>query len=348
MGRDRHQYYDALDGLRAICIIFTVIHHTPGNPGINGTVGVDIFFALSGYLITTLLLREGEETGRICLSCFYIRRFFRIAPLYFLAIALYLPGVLLSYRFNGNIKGIEDFNAALPWLISFNSEWRPDSAGNLFGHAWTLGIEEKFYILWPLAFWLIPRKLSPILLAAGAPLLLLLDPDMARGYVGIIFGVIAALMIQHEGRGKAFIQSTPTGLWLALMAAGYAIATATGNSYFNLLVSLPSALFIAAIVNKDMDFYKSTLSFPPMVKIGRLTYAIYLIHRLVGNTFEQLLPKFGWHPGFFTSFVLVYGACIPVAWILQVMIEHPFINLGRKISRRISGTEQNAAVVPAR
>jgi len=57
------QYYDALDGLRTICIIFTVIDHTAGNPGINGTVGVDVFFALSGYLITTLLLRERDKSG---------------------------------------------------------------------------------------------------------------------------------------------------------------------------------------------------------------------------------------------------------------------------------------------
>jgi len=75
------QYYDALDGLRTICIIFTVIDHTAGNPGINGTVGVDVFFALSGYLITTLLLRERDKTGQVCLPCFYIRRFFRIVPL---------------------------------------------------------------------------------------------------------------------------------------------------------------------------------------------------------------------------------------------------------------------------
>ncbi len=338
----KNQYYGALDGLRAICIILTLMVHTAGNPGINGTVGVDIFFALSGYLITTLLLREREATGDICLCCFYLRRLFRIAPLYILTILLYLPGVLLSYRVTGNVKGISDFQGALPWLLTFNSEWRSEIGNNLFGHAWTLGIEEKFYLVWPLIFGImaVVRKPGIMLPALAAPFFLLAGPEMARGYIGILFGVIAALAIQNDVRGTSFIRRVPTALWFGAMLAGYAIATVAENPYLNMLVSLPAALFIAALVNKDRDVFKTALSSPILVHLGKLTYAIYLIHRLVGNTFEQVLPRLGWQPGFFLSFLMVYLACIPSAWVLHITIEQPLIRLGKIFARRTLQTAE--------
>jgi peptidoglycan/LPS O-acetylase OafA/YrhL len=274
------------------------------------------------------LLREEKTAGQVCVGCFYVRRFFRIVPLYFLTIALYLPGVWLSYKINGNTKGIADFNAALPWLLSFNSEWRPDDAGILFGHAWTLGIEEKFYIVWPLLFVFLGKRW--FIAVAAIPFLLLGPSGVARGYIGIISGVITALFVRDQ-RGQQFISHTPIGVWFALMVLGYAVATWTGNLYFNLLVSLPSAPFIAALVSEQRNFYKSVLSIPVLAWLGTLTYAIYLIHRLVGNTFEQLLPKFGWHPGFAQSFLLVYLTCIPTAWLLHVTVEKPLIRFGRKL-----------------
>jgi peptidoglycan/LPS O-acetylase OafA/YrhL len=339
------QYYDALDGLRTICIIFTVIDHTAGNPGINGTVGVDVFFALSGYLITTLLLRERDKTGQVCLPCFYIRRFFRIVPLYLLAIMLYFPGVWLSYKLTGNTKGLADFNSALPWLSTLNSEWRPDNGNNLFGHAWTLGVEEKFYILWPFLFPLIAVRKRGLLLLAAMPLLACGGPSMTRGYIGILFGVIAALAIQQDDRGVAFIRKVPTSLWAGLMVVGYFVATGTGNLYLNLLISLPAALFIAALINKEKDFYQMVLSFPILVWLGKLTYVIYLIHRLVGNTFEQLLTKLGRHPGFVMSFVMVYGACIPAAWFLHVTVEQPLIKFGRGMAGKRRNIPNSAGIV---
>ena len=84
---------------------------------------------------------------------------------------LYFPGVRLSYKLTGNTKGLADFNSALPWLSTLNSEWRPDNGNNLFGHAWTLGVEEKFYILWPFLFPLIAVRKRGLLLLAAMPLL---------------------------------------------------------------------------------------------------------------------------------------------------------------------------------
>ena len=128
------------------------------------------------------------------------------------------------------------------------------------------------------------------------------------------------------------------------MVVGYFVATEIGNLYLNLLISLPAALFIAAL-NKEKDFYQMVLWFPILVWLGKLTYVIYLIHRLVGNTFEQLLQKLGRHPGFVMSFVMVYGACIPAAWFLHVTVEQPLIKFGRGMAGKRRNIPDSAGIV---
>jgi len=141
------KYRPELDGVRAVCILFTVANHMPGAPPfINGSVGVDIFFALSGFLITTLLIAEKNETGSVKLNSFYVRRIFRIMPLYFLTIFLYILAACANSMLLHRSDELMDVLKAFPLLLTFNGEYRLDNFG--FGHAWTLGIEEKFYLQW--------------------------------------------------------------------------------------------------------------------------------------------------------------------------------------------------------
>ena len=141
------KYLPSLDGLRALCVLMVMFNHIHVHyPGwIIGWVGVDVFFVLSGFLITTLLIREREAYGRVSLKGFYARRFFRIIPVYLVTIVLYVAALWVS---RDAVK-ISEFKIALPWLLSFMQEFRPVAAGSVLGHAWTLGIEEKFYTLWP-------------------------------------------------------------------------------------------------------------------------------------------------------------------------------------------------------
>ena len=144
------KYFPALDGLRAICVLMVMFSHIPGGvarpPWMYGFLGVDVFFVLSGFLITTLLIRERARTGRVSLTGFYTRRFFRIVPVYLFTVLLYFTAV---HVMRDPVKTAQ-FKAALPWLLGFMQEYRPAAAGNVLGHAWTLGIEEKFYLLWPI------------------------------------------------------------------------------------------------------------------------------------------------------------------------------------------------------
>jgi peptidoglycan/LPS O-acetylase OafA/YrhL len=151
-------YRPQLDGIRAFCIIFTIVNHVPGKPDyIDGTVGVDVFFALSGWLITWLLLEERRSAGAIDLKAFYIRRFFRIVPLYYFTIVVYAAAAVLFFLATASSAKIQELREAIAYLVTFNSEYRSSEAGTVFGHAWTLGIEEKVYVVWP-ALMVIFRK----------------------------------------------------------------------------------------------------------------------------------------------------------------------------------------------
>lgn len=327
------RYVRSLDGIRAICVLLVVCQHTSGKPWwINGSVGVDIFFALSGFLITTLLVREYERDGTVSLKGFYVRRVCRIVPLYFLTIALYFPSVWITAIALHDMSGVEHFRGAFPWLITFNSELRPAAAGNLFGHAWTLGIEEKFYVLWPLAILpvLALGRRSLVLL----PLLLIFLPWplMFRGYVGITCGVVMSLLIERGG-ARALIARIPTAFWVAALAAAYIITFATPDERVNILIAVAAALLVASLVHNPGSLTDRILSTRPLPFLGVLTYAIYLTHRLVGNAVEAAFAIGHVQETFWVGALLVYGLTIPVAYLLHIVIEKPAIAYGKRLTR---------------
>ena len=145
---DAARYFPSLDGMRAFCVLLVMFNHVHAvvPKWIVGWLGVDVFFVLSGFLITTLLIREKARSGRISLKAFYTRRFYRIVPVYLFTVLLYAVAVRVTH----DVVKTDQFNAALPWLMTFMQEFRPNTTGNVLGHGWTLGIEEKFYVFWPL------------------------------------------------------------------------------------------------------------------------------------------------------------------------------------------------------
>src|SRR5437764_8189485 len=139
-------YRPALDGLRGVAIIGVFAHHARVPFLAGGFIGVDVFFVLSGFLITALLLQEAEETRRISLRAFYIRRALRLLP----ALAVLLGALLLVPRAFGMMRT----DAALVSTVSalYASNWvRAFGVLDLevVSHTWSLSIEEQFYLLWP-------------------------------------------------------------------------------------------------------------------------------------------------------------------------------------------------------
>ncbi|WP_164701581.1 acyltransferase family protein [Modestobacter sp. KNN46-3] len=141
-------YEPALDGLRAVAVAAVMASHTT-LPVPGGSVGVGVFFALSGFLISTLLLQEQERTGRIALGAFLLRRLLRLYPaLLVLGIALVLYVVVAP----GPVRGQETIAGVLPALL-YSSNWVRALGGlgylGLLEHTWSLAVEEQFYLLWP-------------------------------------------------------------------------------------------------------------------------------------------------------------------------------------------------------
>jgi peptidoglycan/LPS O-acetylase OafA/YrhL len=339
----QRKYYPFLDGIRAVCVVLTLIAHARGAPRfLNGTVGVDIFFALSGYLITMLLIREAEDNGQFSLSSFYIRRIFRIVPLYYITILLYLPATLVAYFVNRDAEGINNFFGAAPWLFTFNSEFR-QTGGNLLGHAWTLGIEEKFYIFWPL--------ILPIVIAMGRraifflPFILVFFPStlMFRGYVGIVSGATLALLVER-GYWRSILTKVPPSIWLGLIALAYVATFAIADKRMNVLVSISAAFLISSLIQNPEARLSKFLSLPPLPFLGTLTYAMYLLHRLTGHVVEEILDRL--HvKSFIIETSAIYLITILAAYVLHRLVEKPMIRIGKRIAdtrgaRRTSAPEK--------
>ncbi|HTJ13067.1 MAG TPA: acyltransferase [Dinghuibacter sp.] len=157
----------SLNGLRALSILFVLIGHTElkslhlsGDPA-GAQIGVTIFFIISGFLITYLLMREEQASdGRVSLKDFYIRRAFRIFPVYYTLLLVYL---ILQ------VLGFLQFTTA-SWISSLTytkyvnprwSEWET-------GHLWSLSVEEQFYLVWPAVFYFLKRVRAPLAVAVIA------------------------------------------------------------------------------------------------------------------------------------------------------------------------------------
>src|SRR5689334_19149490 len=141
----------ALDGLRALAIIGVLLHHTRHRPFalVHGFRGVWVFFVLSGFLITTLALREEAREGRLNIRAFMVRRVFRILPLYYLALGTALICVL---ALGMEHETADLFRRSLASYLFYAPEF-PIFLNHFdipFAQAWSLGIEEKFYLVWPL------------------------------------------------------------------------------------------------------------------------------------------------------------------------------------------------------
>lgn len=296
-----------LDGLRALAVIAVVIYHiTPGAlPG--GFLGVDIFFVVSGFLITTLLLREVRKTKRIDLKGFWIRRARRLLPaLLFLVITVVpVAGMVnrdLLVGIGRQVLGALTFSSN--WLeIAHGSSYFDQTSPLLFKNFWSLAVEEQFYLLWPLIFlavivlvrtWRGRVGLAMSLALFSAVLMAVIaDPlNLTRVYYGTdthLFGLALGIAL-------AFSWAPPTGTWLAGTWSKYSqlagigafiglltlMLTLSDQSLIAyrggiLLSSILTVVLIAAMLAPGSKL--ATISDNPVATwIGHRSYGIYLWH----------------------------------------------------------------------
>jgi peptidoglycan/LPS O-acetylase OafA/YrhL len=197
------RYIPVLDGMRALAILGVVTHHAREHVfgRLHGCRGVCVFFVLSGFLITTLSLREEAAVGRLDVRAFMLRRVFRIMPLYYLT----LVAVILWACVFRVIDGGDALISHLASYVFYCSEFPIISTGFTlpFGQSWSLGIEEKFYLVWPfLAFWVFARskhrpKLTLVLILSASALALSTGvlAQIWTSYVAILLGCLLGLLL---------------------------------------------------------------------------------------------------------------------------------------------------------
>jgi peptidoglycan/LPS O-acetylase OafA/YrhL len=340
---DRTRYFPALDGLRALFVTLVMFNHvhvaTPAH--INGPLGVEGFFVLSGFLITMLLLREQDEHHRISLEAFYIRRFFRIIPVYLFALLLY--GVVV-WAMHDAVK-IAQYKVSLPWLLTFMEEFRPAAAGSGMGHTWSISVEEKFYLVWPLLMILLlpfrGRKL--VFLGGIAVLVMLLPHPHYISYGSLLMGAVLAIALSRQANWTILrrLPAVPDVVLLVILAAAY-LSFNFGTNGNALWFSGSITLLLASLVTREGRTRKF-LEQPALVFVGRRSYSFYLIHVFAIDLAEKVLTRYG-ALNWVTVLAMAFVVSLAAASLMHVAIELPCIAAGRRLSKRLAHSEPVSAM----
>ncbi len=319
--RPRSRRLPGLDGLRALAIAAVLLFHLDATWLPGGFLGVDVFFVVSGFLITTLLLRERAATGRIDLRGFWTRRARRLLP----ALVVLVPSsVLLARLTEGDLLvGVERqvLGAATftsNWLeIAAGTDYFESTAPQLFMNLWSLAVEEQFYLLWPLALLALlalttrPEVRAAIALsAAGASAVLMalrLDPDSPTR---VYFGTDTHLVGLMLGAALAFAWAAPHRAWtttatwerhrrtvagVALLVLGALITTASETSAWTFrggiaLATLATTALVLVVVERPGRL-RAVLELPAVRWVGARSYGIYLWHWPVVLVVAQDMPE---------------------------------------------------------
>lgn len=338
------RHFGSLDGLRCLSILPVIWHHATPRPlpGVwgKGPAGVDLFFCISGFLITTLLLREKARTGSIALGAFYVRRGLRILPLYYAVLLAYL---LFAFGLSPALPQRAHFFGTLPLYASFTANWFADfgvAHPILFSFAWSLCIEEQFYAFWPwLVRWLSARL---AMLAMGA--LLLLDYWAERsaiaGYGGRVltsfaapigFGALGALLLDERATFDAlfhFLGKTYSAP-LALVSV-FALLLWPGAPLLVFQAAL-AALVCSAVIAEEHGLSR-LLRARAISYIGAISYGLYLLNSTAIGVVRRAFPAHASASGF------VFLASLPLALALAALshryFEAPFLGLRERFRSR--------------
>ncbi len=287
----------ALDGLRALAVLAVMAFHTsPAAHG--GFVGVDVFFVISGYLITTLLLREWSLTGQLDLRTFYLKRALRLGPALLFMLLLTTPLVFTTLN---DMMGMPS-PVAIASVLLYVANWANVlvSAGTgPLTHTWSLSIEEQFYLIWPLLLvWALARRgRPPVRLLAAVTVVVVAARwicwETTHGqwiyYAttshcdGLLVGCLLAVALSHRPVGAPAPAWSEPAAWAGL--AGIAALMATlyidrgpAFEYGLPLVAGFAALVVHHLVTASSGPLVRVLSLRPLAAIGMVSYGLYLYH----------------------------------------------------------------------
>ncbi|MGI4952090.1 MAG: acyltransferase family protein [Janthinobacterium lividum] len=357
-------YLPQLDGLRGLAVILVLLAHASVTDDLvgaapfwrlvqvlrTGYVGVDLFFALSGFLITRLLLAERRRAGSINLRRFYVRRVLRIMPVYYISVlvvgAIWPTGPML--RTSLLLYG---FNYYLP----FQPTPYP------LEHVWSLAVEEQFYLIWPLLVGVLPLArmrlatlvAAPLLAVGSAVLLASLVPDLLAGELiytslptrafSLLLGSYVATR-EFEGapirRGVAMPACLAGGAILLANVIGRAVHLVPPGGWYWCGALVGFGVFAVGIVATAAapdapPRMVAALSWAPLRFVGRISYGLYLYHLPILYGFginQAAVGDGGVHAA---RLALAYGLAAVAATLSYYLVERPLLRRSPQVTRWI-------------
>ena len=327
----------SLDGLRAISITLVVLSHlvkwkhvSLNVIGSYGTLGVFIFFVLSGYLITNLLLREYERTSTVSLRKFYARRAFRIFPaaFVFLAVVVILYwNQMRWYHIAAAVFYVANLDLTRPWI---------------FGHLWSLSIEEQFYLLWPFALKKWYRHRTAMVLGAfvitpifqtvlyafkvHGGLVSSLPVYSSQLAIGCLLAILAPRIPKISG-------ALALAMAAALVLIPWFPATSAARTLFMLFVLSPVLhLSAAGLVLHVIQVPYRALNWLPVAWLGRISYSLYLWQELFCS-----------NPALHFGYLLILPA-VGCACLSYYLVEQPMLRLRDRWTSKCSPTRPAPAL----
>ncbi len=362
-------HFKGLNTLRFLAAFLVVLHHAESlrkDHGLkhhlrdyglfqNGANAVSFFFVLSGFLITYLLLKEREAKKDISVKQFYIKRIFRIWPLYFLMVII---GAIIQPYF------IEWFHIPYEMPYTIGETWYyfvffvPGMVNYFFGSnllepLWSIGVEEVFYLIWAPLFKWFKKHVLTLLLSVIAFKLVLISVNTFWSLPGVLsylirihqfeamaIGGLGAYLVYHFGKqiNASWIYSIPAQIILYSLILVFIVFGANIQSqiwYFffeNSIVSaiVPNALFLYLIIGVSVvDKNLFTLENRVFSYLGEISYGIYMFHLLILSQIIELLKGFVAGSGMFletlfyygVSFALILGVCVLSKRTLEAYFE---------------------------
>ena len=365
------QRFAQLDALRALAVVSVVASHTldlKRHPWAqSGGYGVQLFFVLSGFLITGILIRarSGAETLEVSrgsvLQAFYIRRFLRIFPIYYLTVAVVAT------------LGIANMRSEFPWHLAYLSNWHLALQGHWneggTSHFWSLAVEEQFYLIWPLVVLMLPRRALPWSILA----MIVIGPLTRISLEGLGMwpdgaSIVTPSALDSLGLGCLLAYARHAGLgerwatirrFLPLIAASIFILGRVYAGYSepetidNLASSLWFPLVALWLVDRASLGFKgwlgAALQSRPLTYIGTISYGIYLFHALVVPVMRDLERRLGFDlaipeagPGQFVGVMAISVAAAALSW---TVFEQP-INRLKDLFPYVSDRSSRSSRVP--
>lgn len=345
------KHFGSLNGLRFLAITAVLFHHSPVKGMLaelhliygRGFLGVDFFFVISGFLITTLLLRERLRTGAISLQGFYWRRALRILPLYLLIVTSVGAYTVLIKQDPGAAE-------LWPFYYIFLANFLVGDI-SLLSPTWSLSVEEQYYVLWPLLLILLPhRALLPVLAGliivnvlgimgmfgvtppAVGPLRFALP---TATYAPILMGSALAVLLNGE-RGFSILHPALAHSWAAIgwgAVLGFLLfvlpSDVTGLP--NLALHLTMTALVGSLVVKEDSVANIVLKSPFVVRIGVISYGIYMLHLIGLDIAVRITSVIGLPPASFVTNALYIGFSVLLAEISFRSYESYFLEMRHKL-----------------